>query len=262
MVQQKPAQKAYHSADWTLLPCQWSFCWFHTDYTMFGFSCSLYVPSSYAAQLDPLLYRPAIQTTMIFNILRKPYVVLNSIGLGVMVYLHQQFIAVCKDSYVVYACGFDRVGKWEWFAESMRIMRINATLCHFAKWFHRHDVDGHSRLNSCKRLFPRHYFSPKVDVISHYFLIPYFLAPRLIDSYSMGTGTPWLYFGSNLIPLSGTAFFELPKCSVWNCGGLFLFQCTNQIMNRHQLCIIKPYQPNGLSPIRCVAVLPSSHCNG
>ena len=27
-------------------------------------------------------------------------------------------IAVCKDSYVVYACGFDRNGKWEWFCES------------------------------------------------------------------------------------------------------------------------------------------------
>ena len=30
-------------------------------------------------------------------------------------------IAVCKDSYVVYACWFDWVEKWEWFAESMRI---------------------------------------------------------------------------------------------------------------------------------------------
>ena len=27
-------------------------------------------------------------------------------------------IAVCKDSCVVYACGFDRNGKWEWFCES------------------------------------------------------------------------------------------------------------------------------------------------
>ena len=27
-------------------------------------------------------------------------------------------IAVCKDSYVAYACGFDRNGKWEWFCES------------------------------------------------------------------------------------------------------------------------------------------------
>ena len=27
-------------------------------------------------------------------------------------------IAVCKDSHVVYVCGFDRVGKWEWFWES------------------------------------------------------------------------------------------------------------------------------------------------
>ena len=32
----------------------------------------------------------------------------------------EQLVAVCKDSYVVYACGFDRVGKWEWFAESMQ----------------------------------------------------------------------------------------------------------------------------------------------
>ena len=31
-------------------------------------------------------------------------------------------IAVCKDSYVVYACGFNLVGKGEWFAESMQIM--------------------------------------------------------------------------------------------------------------------------------------------
>ena len=30
-------------------------------------------------------------------------------------------IAVCKDSYVAYACGFDWNGKWEWFVESMRI---------------------------------------------------------------------------------------------------------------------------------------------
>ena len=29
-----------------------------------------------------------------------------------------EIIAVCKDSYVVYACGFDRNGKWEWFCES------------------------------------------------------------------------------------------------------------------------------------------------
>ena len=28
------------------------------------------------------------------------------------------FVAVCKDSYVVYASGFDRNGKWEWFCES------------------------------------------------------------------------------------------------------------------------------------------------
>ena len=27
-------------------------------------------------------------------------------------------VAVCKDSNVVYACGFDRNGKWEWFCES------------------------------------------------------------------------------------------------------------------------------------------------
>ena len=29
-------------------------------------------------------------------------------------------IAVCKDSYAVYARGFDQMGKWEWFAESMQ----------------------------------------------------------------------------------------------------------------------------------------------
>ena len=27
-------------------------------------------------------------------------------------------IAICKDSYMVYACGFDQNGKWEWFCES------------------------------------------------------------------------------------------------------------------------------------------------
>ena len=32
-----------------------------------------------------------------------------------------KLVAACKDSYVVYACGFDRVEKWEWFTESMRI---------------------------------------------------------------------------------------------------------------------------------------------
>ena len=42
-------------------------------------------------------------------------------------------IAACKDSYVVYACWFDRVGKWEWFAESMRINENHykySHLCH------------------------------------------------------------------------------------------------------------------------------------
>ena len=32
--------------------------------------------------------------------------------------LQQIMIVVCKDSYVVYACGFDRNGKWEWFCKS------------------------------------------------------------------------------------------------------------------------------------------------
>ena len=31
------------------------------------------------------------------------------------------FIAVCKDSYVINACGFDQVGKWLGYTESMRI---------------------------------------------------------------------------------------------------------------------------------------------
>ena len=30
-------------------------------------------------------------------------------------------VAVCKDSYVIYTCGFDQMGKWLGFAESMRI---------------------------------------------------------------------------------------------------------------------------------------------
>ena len=29
-----------------------------------------------------------------------------------------RIFAVCKDSYVVYACGFDRNRKWEWFCKS------------------------------------------------------------------------------------------------------------------------------------------------
>ena len=37
------------------------------------------------------------------------------------------FIAVCKDSYVIYACGFDWMGKLEWFAESKR--RYNYREC-------------------------------------------------------------------------------------------------------------------------------------
>ena len=42
-------------------------------------------------------------------------------------------IAVCKDSYVVYASAFDRVGKSDWFAEPMQ---INAMLRHFvSSWF-------------------------------------------------------------------------------------------------------------------------------
>ena len=35
--------------------------------------------------------------------------------------LGKNIIAVCKDNYGVYACGFDQVGKWSGFAESMRI---------------------------------------------------------------------------------------------------------------------------------------------
>ena len=41
----------------------------------------------------------------------------------------------CKDSYMVYACGFDQVGKREWFTESMRITTntvIFMHLCHLA----------------------------------------------------------------------------------------------------------------------------------
>ena len=35
-----------------------------------------------------------------------------------------KFIAVCKDSYVIYVCGLDQMGKWSRFTESMRIMKI------------------------------------------------------------------------------------------------------------------------------------------
>ena len=33
-------------------------------------------------------------------------------------YLVKVFVAACKDSYVIYTCGVDRNGKWEWFCES------------------------------------------------------------------------------------------------------------------------------------------------
>ena len=52
-----------------------------------------------------------------------------------MTFLKLIFFAVCKDSYVVYACCFDRVGKWSGFAESMRITTntvIFRHLCHLA----------------------------------------------------------------------------------------------------------------------------------
>ena len=38
-------------------------------------------------------------------------------------------IAVCKDSYVVYTSGFDRVGKLEWFAESMSYQHVITFFC-------------------------------------------------------------------------------------------------------------------------------------
>ena len=39
------------------------------------------------------------------------------------------FITVCKDSYVVYACGFDRVEKREWVTESMRMTSTAVWQC-------------------------------------------------------------------------------------------------------------------------------------
>ena len=38
-------------------------------------------------------------------------------------------IAVCKDSYVVYACGFDRAGRRQWFTELMRITENHYKYC-------------------------------------------------------------------------------------------------------------------------------------
>ena len=48
------------------------------------------------------------------------------------------FIAVCKDSYVIYACGFDQLEKWSGYAESMRFNEnysnrmISRHVCHLA----------------------------------------------------------------------------------------------------------------------------------
>ena len=43
-------------------------------------------------------------------------------------------IAVCKDNYVVYACGFDRNGKWEWFCESKWRCKNDAAKMTLQKW--------------------------------------------------------------------------------------------------------------------------------
>ena len=43
------------------------------------------------------------------------------------------FIAVCIDSYVIYACGFDRVGKGLGFAESVRITINTMFLRHICR---------------------------------------------------------------------------------------------------------------------------------
>ena len=43
-------------------------------------------------------------------------------------------IAVCKDSYMIYVCGFDQVGKWSGFTESLRITIkavISRHVCHW-----------------------------------------------------------------------------------------------------------------------------------
>ena len=44
------------------------------------------------------------------------------------------FIAACKDNYVVYACGFDRNGKWEWFCESKLRCKNDIARMMLQKW--------------------------------------------------------------------------------------------------------------------------------
>ena len=46
-----------------------------------------------------------------------------------------EVIAVCKDNYVVYACGFDWNGKWEWFYESKWCCKMT-----LQKWRCKNDV--------------------------------------------------------------------------------------------------------------------------
>ena len=41
-----------------------------------------------------------------------------------------KLVAVCKDSYVVYACGFDRNGKWEWICESKWRCKNDVAMLH------------------------------------------------------------------------------------------------------------------------------------
>ena len=52
---------------------------------------------------------------------------------GVVVF-YNLFIAVCKDSYVVYACGFDRNGKWEWFCQSKLRCKNDIAEMTLQKW--------------------------------------------------------------------------------------------------------------------------------
>ena len=59
-------------------------------------------------------------------------------------FINQQFIAVCKDSYVVYACSFDRVGKWEWFCESKLRCKNDVAKMTLQKWRSKNDVGKRS----------------------------------------------------------------------------------------------------------------------
>ena len=49
----------------------------------------------------------------------------------------REFFAVCKDSYVVYTCSFDRNGKWEWFCESKLHCKNDIAEMTLQKWHYK-----------------------------------------------------------------------------------------------------------------------------